>query len=958
MIQKTRYSTALALLVAGSVGASSCGKRSDRDDGPAFVEDAAVPPPLTVRYHGCAAVVREAEGLFCETEPAAALHLWIESAPSAELWLDGEPLGLPEPATGGLRVTRDVADLGEAAVIRATRDGSHREWRLALRPYLPPEWLVRARQLRKHGEHELARAVLEEWLSRPLPLALRARATGLLARAVLSSGDAKEAVMLLREAVPMDLEAGLVKAASDDSVAMAFYLIRNLGRFDEAAQVLKDEDGVITAYPGGWARLPYYRGLLARDTSSTREAIQRFEEAMRRSERIGLTANYTAAGHQLGEVYAGMGRTHDVIAVYDRMRRAIPPDADSCVWAGHHHNFAAAVLEAMDEETDGLDIAGASALGVVASDPAEALKRALSWYEDGCMERPISYVSALANRGRAALLAGQFDAAAEWMDRARSRRAATMDDDDRNRPDWRTLDWAVVDARVAFARRDTEAALVAFDELDLRASRSLSAKHVWLAAVGRARVHESVGRLREARESYAEAEIRLDRYTLLVPLGEGRSSSLALRRHATQAYVDLLIRLGDAETALQVSRNARARLLAGVRSPARIAELPPQDRENLSARLARYRDARRDLENAAELLWVTPARERRRAEADYEAARKHASRQLEAALASATAAGALGAELPPPGDNEVSLYYFSGAGGWYGFVADADSVRVVELGRVDLEHSTPAALTMALLSPFEDEIRRARRLRLVPSGPLRGLDFHALPWGKGQLIDETTVVYGLDVAPATEKRGWEGRAAVIADPEGNLGQARVGRRLATRGLQDAGWAVEERVGGTTIGAATPSTDEVRPASGSGVRELLETVSFVHYAGHGRVKGLDGWASGLPLADGGELTVGDILALASVPRWLVLSGCETGRSISEAAEEGLAVAQAFLVRGSRVVIATSRLIPDDSGLANALYGEHRTWDGLGPNLADAVRAALVRMRDARNGNWSSWRIMVP
>ena len=67
------------------------------------------------------------------------------------------------------------------------------------------------------------------------------------------------------------------------------------------------------------------------------------------------------------------------------------------------------------------------------------------------------------------------------------------------------------------------------------------------------------------------------------------------------------------------------------------------------------------------------------------------------------------------------------------------------------------------------------------------------------------------------------------------------------------------------------------ASPAAVRRAIEQAALLHYAGHGDFAGETGWESALRLADDGQLTLPDILALDRVPSTVVLSGCETGRS---------------------------------------------------------------------------------
>lgn len=139
-------------------------------------------------------------------------------------------------------------------------------------------------------------------------------------------------------------------------------------------------------------------------------------------------------------------------------------------------------------------------------------------------------------------------------------------------------------------------------------------------------------------------------------------------------------------------------------------------------------------------------------------------------------------------------------------------------------------------------------------------------------------------------------------------------------------------------------------------ELSRGAYLFHFAGHARFSGTDGWESAMPLADGGALTVGDVLALGSVPRLVVLSGCETGRS------DGLGLAHAFVAAGASAAVGTTRVVPDDhAARVMALFYEHLRAD-LPPADGAAIAlqaAARDLLRDGRAPiDWQSFRVFVP
>ena len=95
----------------------------------------------------------------------------------------------------------------------------------------------------------------------------------------------------------------------------------------------------------------------------------------------------------------------------------------------------------------------------------------------------------------------------------------------------------------------------------------------------------------------------------------------------------------------------------------------------------------------------------------------------------------------------------------------------------------------------------------------------------------------------------------------------------------------------------------------------------------------------------------------VPAWVVLSGCETGRSSTETPVESLGLAHAFLLAGSRAAVASIRRAADRE--LPAFFPElYRQWDRE-PDLAVALQQAQLSWRKRAPGaDWKSFRLFEP
>jgi CHAT domain-containing protein len=255
----------------------------------------------------------------------------------------------------------------------------------------------------------------------------------------------------------------------------------------------------------------------------------------------------------------------------------------------------------------------------------------------------------------------------------------------------------------------------------------------------------------------------------------------------------------------------------------------------------------------------------------------------------------------------------------------------------------PAQATERLLLPIRTRLERAQRLRVMAYGALRAIDFHALPWDGQPLAARLPVEYPLDLPGKAPAGDPSSIALVITDPTLDLESARAENEVVVRALRDHAWSVSVLDGPRATSAA--------------VLAALSQARLLHYAGHGVFAGREGWQSALPLANGGHLAIGDVLASTGVPARVVLSGCETARSAEDAPTESLGLAQSFIVAGAEFVIAPVRPVDDAlaARMSAALYGGLAVTGAVAP--AVVLREAQLGLRDkSPDADWSAFRVV--
>lgn len=669
----------------------------------------------------------------------------------------------------------------------------------------------------------------------------------------------------------------------------------------------------------------YYRGLLAEKEGDYRSALAEIQRAVESAERLKLDLHQWIAEEQLALLLRGVGRSREAAQLFERLRRTTPA-ADSCQTAQLLANQGWATLLAREA-------------GESFGDPTQLFERALETYQ-ACPDFTLGKrVNILINLALSHLQEGHLAEAKDLL-------AATRELEPH--PPLRHTLWQLdLEARIALREDRPADALRLFERLEDLAQGASSPNGTLRAVFGQARSQKSLGNEAAALDTLRKAEALLDEQSIQVPIHEGRETFMATRQTIVSLHVEILLEQGRTAEALDVARHSRSRMLRQLERSDRLADLTPDRRTQWERLLATYHERRAALEERAKDDWRLPSDQLRREQAARKGEAKSVKELLDRAfLVLDDAAEPQGETLPPPRPGELILTWCPLSQGWVGFAADGETIAT---HRFDLPAGVlllPGELARRLLLPFHTAIEKAERIRILPSGPLRGVDFHALPFDGDVLLAGRPVVYGLDLPVPSGPAQPAGRhALLVADPRDNLpgaiSEARTVRKALEAGSRP--WTIEE----------LQSAD----ASAETVRSRLAGADLLHYAGHGTFSGFGGWDSSLLLAGETRLTLGDLLALDRVPAWVVLSGCDTGRSSIETPVESLGLAHAFLLAGSRAVIASVR--PADDRTVPAFFtGLYRQLERE-PDPAVAFQRAQLSWRERNPGaDWAGFRLFVP
>jgi cellulose synthase operon protein C len=857
---------------------------------------------LDFEVSGCGAVL--ADGA-CERPLEGDVRLWIATADPVTVRIDGEKVAVAKTAhASGTRLALRLTRAGRVVISTGSASG-------ILRVVDPEQaaWAAEAARARSQGDHGAARSLALPFLDDAEP-AVRARAAGIVGRVDLAQGKIGGAITLLRRA-SLDAErAGRPSDAVEHGLALSFTLSQRAGRYEEARAELDRIAGLVSRYPDGNARLPYYRALVSHELGDVRAVVRDLGLARERAGRLGLARLEWNARNGWALLLERLGRNDDAVAELTALAGLDDPEIPACERANVLHNLGfVAVLRNREQRTP-------CSAPRPPDDPARWLRASLSLSEQQC---PDAFRVAMGHvlLGEAALDQGRVDEAEAELRRGDLREAS-------NELRRRRLD---LEGRIALARGDGGAALATYQRLAAFARAAGRVDDERRALEGAGEALERQGRPAAAIEAFAEAEELLARASVLVPLGDGTAYRGA-RDAASRARIELLLEEGRLREALEVGRRARARLLSSVASIGRLAALGPGARGRWEDAVQRYREERRRVDAEGARDWELATSELVAATA----ARRESLARLRAALDTAMAALPGGeVQLPPEPARSTLLFVTSlradaGAVVFVGADGDVRAVRLA-LGATE-ERRHVARRIVAAAAP---ELARAARVRIVTSADLACLDLHAEALGDGPALGlRVPVIYGADLGEAPTPSVGSGAALVVSDTrhdlplardEGALAAARLGRHVPVVHLSGA------------------------RAEGSAVHEALGRATLLHYAGHAEEH--DGEIS-LPLAGGGRLTASDVLALPSAPERVVLSACEAGRVDPRGLALGMGLVQAFLERGAREVLAPSRRVRDQD--ARDLAAALGRWDS-----ADLSRAVQLLAAASPDADWAAYRV---
>jgi len=897
------------------------------------VESRSVAPEMEVLVSGCAAI-RDAS--VCEIDASSSqIRIWVRATAGAEVSIATGQQRSSLTAMGidaGKLFHIDVAQGTKSISVIAAREGAESQVRIDLAPSSSPPALARAKELRTKHMLDLADSEVAAILRDADPRT-QARAVGESARISLARGDVERSIRLFQDAIVQDRAAGLVSNEMDDRFALSHVLVVHKRDIAGARNVLNVNSSLVTLYPDALAGLPYYRGQLALEIGDLRGALLEFRASALHAERLGLSQLRLDALQEEGMTLSLLGRHDDAERLVREVQGSLDPGVSGCRRATVPTDLAWIALMAVEAGARGSS-----------ADTRATLDEALGLYKAEC-PRPRKFCNAYTNLALWAFQERRPEDARAFL--ANARQAQPAPD-----PEVRAW-WSIIEGGMLLREARPKEALAEYEHLS-DAGRVAMLPEIELRGVGgRAEALAALGRFEDAIAAYEQVEELLDRLVTSAPLGEGRDAFMQ-RYSMSRLYLDFLVNkramlreqqreapasLGAVRAAAMVARRSHGRLLAASTHSAQIQSLASEERALWDETVARYQKARSAFVERAAEEWDLPRDElvvraamRRREHSELLAG-------IETAVAGIPRPRETRQPLWMPGSGDLLLVYHPVRDGWVAMAIGHDDAVIQRVGSLDIG-APKDQLANKLLLPFEPYIERARRVQISAFGPAAEVDFHALPFRGAPLLARAPIAYLADLPVPRGPVPSRISALILGDPRGDLPAAKREAGEVGDALARKGWAVTLWTG--------------KEASYSAVQDALPQEDFLHYAGHGQTRGVDGWESQLFLAAEGTLRVADLLAVSRVPQYVVLSACHT------ISGDDFGLGQAFLAAGARAVVASARPVDDDLArkLMLALYASLRAApEAL--DIPEALRAAQLSVaRESPGSDWAAFRVLTP
>lgn len=842
-----------------------------------------------------------------DTAKERELRAWLDVAPSTGIVVEIDGVAVDAeavPADAGVRLHIPIPSHAGSIVLR----GNGVEGSVRLEYLEFGAAFERAVEAVERGESKVGCAALAA-IGEGSPWVDRVKAAARIADHC-HDGTVADRIRKQQAAALTAANAGYLRTSARFISALAYTQLVEFGDMQAARasgarlEALATGSGEIEAWAGYTAMLIADRG------GDSKAALDAAHRVQRWASRLKMPAESRGALEVQGIILAKSGRATEAIALAravadDGLRETQPCDRARTL-------INATWIQQLLAES-----------GLPHDPPYDGMLTVMGIYEREECVSPREALHARVNIARAAVTEAEFEAAEHWIEAVDGEDPLLAVED---------LRMEVEDIRAAIALGTGRWEFAPIPLLILRPQPG-SPRIRWQSATREAQLLERFGLADAAIQAWSRAEAVVETTVAAGPNGaeyiSGRASSIL-------GLVLALVDAGRPDEALCRARVARGRAL---RSSSRAGSRPGLTQDVGLAAYAEFLRSRDELAADAGEDWRY---------ADDEQDRRRA-RRLERQQALLDRVGRPSAEevtdchlLQPRKDDELVVLVFPTHDATLVLADAGKGVVVHRHDPIPNDAALRSTWAVEVLERLSGELEHSRAIRFLPVGHAWEVEFHGAQWRGAALPAHAAVAYALDL-PRLADGARSADALVVADPTGDLPRTLEEIEAIVPRLEAGGWRVEPWTGA--------------PLTRSMLAERLARAVLFHYAGHGLGGTGNGWDAALLLGDEGIMDVRDVLALEHVPRWVVLTACDSGTTAAGLVDGGMSLGRAFLLAGADAVVVTVRPIADRLAVVvgGGLY-ESAERAGFDP-VAALGRVQAASSRAAGSGDWAAFRVLV-
>lgn len=749
-----------------------------------------------------------------------------------------------------------------------------------------------------------------------------------LGRAYLSIDDIQKAITQLKLSNKLFRQHNITNKIIDNSTVLVYiylYLQDNPTKSEQILANLPSEknDAKSLFYKN------FYSGQLSSYLGALQDAESYFHQARNTARSYNLRKEYLDSEFMYTQILIYSGQTKRAVNIRKKLLTQIPHLWSDCRISKYYNGLGWAQIKSL--ESSPLDSTS------ITDNPFPALNYALELLGKSCPRSTHDKITIFLNLGKAYYLKGQIrEARTQLLNIDKIKIKLTYR---------QKLEFIELKGLLALHSRNAEESIRHFESLLDLATKVKYSEFVIDALVGKAKAFEIMKLYDDALESYNKAERLIFEEFINIPMTSSQPYFLSSKMNFSYSYVDLLNRLNRTEEAMMVARRFRARWVDSIHRVRQHSFSKVFQQEEWNKIVGQIRKLRKSIIAQQSLEWSIPYDQIKNAKRKLEEEKLALSNLFDKSirLVNKTIGNEESAQTKPK-ENELFLFFYATNDSLIGFASTQNDLRSHTIPFKKALGFKPTSLAKEWITVFEKEIERSKKIKIFPFGLMKQVDFQTLPYKGDILLAHKTISYGVDLKIHTLNKietPKTFRSLIVANSLGDLKETENEARSVAQLTRESDWI-----------SRTLTANQVVFDS---MKDQLEKAQHFHYAGHVNRTENEVFRHHIPLSDNAEMDSTDILMLQQVPAWVVLSACNSALNNKNITTQSIGLAHAFIIAGSKKVIATVRPVLDKQAnhIMQKFYEQWMKSD----NFEQAFRITQLNLLKTQpQYDWAAFRLV--